>query len=320
MTKKLILDLDTGIDDTLALAYVLGSPEVELIGITGTYGNVTMETGLANDLALLAMFGREDIPVFRGVPHPSDAEDFAVPAGSGLFHGANGTGNVSIPATPTREVSSTCAVDFIIESVRAYGDDLVVVPTGPSTNLDAAFAKAPDIIEKIHVVMMGGALTQPGNLSPFMEANISMDPKASNRVFATTADITMVGLDATMQTLMTREDTAALRATGTTVGRFLADMTDYYIDIHDQTARTAQSSCNLHDPLAAAVAIDPTLVGCFPINLMVDTEGPGIGRTIGDPARLREETKRTKVAMTVEAERFEATFRERLMAVALATA
>ena len=90
---KLILDLDTGIDDTLALLYALASPEAQVIGITGTFGNVTMEQGVANDLALLALFGRPDIPVFAGIDHPSWASSFAVMPESGRFHGRNGTGN-----------------------------------------------------------------------------------------------------------------------------------------------------------------------------------------------------------------------------------
>lgn len=203
--KKIILDLDTGIDDTLAMSYVLASEDAELIGITGTYGNVLLETGVANDLNLLSMFGREDIPVFKGVPHPSNATNFEVPSSSGIFHGKNGTGNVDIPTCSTRKVEETSAVDFIIDCARKYGkDELVYVPTGPSTNIDAAFAKAPDIIDNITIVMMGGSLTQPGNCNPFMEANISMDPEASNRLFATSADITMIGLDVTMQALLTK--------------------------------------------------------------------------------------------------------------------
>lgn len=314
--KKIILDLDTGIDDTLALAYVLASPDAELIGVTGTYGNVTMDVGLRNDLDLLAMFGREDIPVYRGIDHPSDQDDFEVPPDSGIFHGKNGTGNAEIPAKATRGVTEGDAVDFIIDSVRRYGDELVYVPTGASTNLDAAFAKAPDIIDRIKVVMMGGALTQPGNMNMFMEANISQDPAASNRVFASNADITMIGLDVTMQTMMTKEDNEALRATGTKVGTFLASMTDYYINISEEYDGAYLGGCNLHDPLAAAVAIDPTLVTCFPINLMVETEGAGRGRTIGDPNKLLDQPKNVKVALGVDAERFVNQFMDRLINLA----
>ena len=312
--RKIILDLDTGIDDTLALSYVLGSPDAELIGITGTYGNVVLDQGVDNDLRLLAMYGREDIPVFKGIDHPSTADSFSVPPDSEIFHGANGTGNIEIPAQTDRRASQQSSVDFIIDSVRRYPKgELVVVPTGALTTIATALEKAPDIVDRISIVMMGGTLTQPGNVGPFAEANINQDPEAANRVFATTADITMVGLDVTTQALMSREDTEALRATGTSAGRFLADMTDYYIDISEKESGVYLGGCNLHDPLAAAVAIDPSLVTTFATNLMVETEGPQRARTIGDPSRLLDTVKNTKVALSVDTERFTRRFMDRLL-------
>ena len=312
--RKIILDLDTGIDDTLALSYVLGSPDAELIGITGTYGNVVLDQGIDNDLRLLAMYGREDIPVFKGIDHPSTADSFSVPPDSEIFHGANGTGNIEIPAQTDRQASQQSSVDFIIDAVRRYPKgELVVVPTGALTTIAAALEKAPDIVDRISIVMMGGTLTQPGNVGPFAEANINQDPEAANRVFATTADITMVGLDVTTQALMSREDTEALRATGTSAGRFLADMTDYYIDISEKESGVYLGGCNLHDPLAAAVAIDPSLVTTFATNLMVETEGPQRARTIGDPGRLLDTVKNTKVALSVDTERFTRRFMDRLL-------
>ena len=312
--RKIILDLDTGIDDTLALSYVLGSPDAELIGITGTYGNVVLDRGVDNDLRLLAMYGREDIPVFRGIDHPSTADSFSVPPDSEIFHGANGTGNIEIPAQTDRQASQQSSVDFIIDSVRRYPKgELVVVPTGALTTIAAVLEKAPDIVDRISIVMMGGTLTQPGNVGPFAEANINQDPEAANRVFATTADITMVGLDVTTQALMSREDTEALRATGTSAGRFLADMTDYYIGISEKESGVYLGGCNLHDPLAAAVAIDPSLVTTFATNLMVETEGPQRARTIGDPSRLLDTVKNTKVALSVDTERFTRRFMDRLL-------
>ena len=312
--RKIILDLDTGIDDTLALSYVLGSPDAELIGITGTYGNVVLDRGVDNDLRLLAMYGREDIPVFKGIDHPSTADSFSVPPDSEIFHGANGTGNIEIPAQTDRQASQQSSVDFIIDAVRRYPKgELVVVPTGALTTIAAALEKAPDIVDRISIVMMGGTLTQPGNVGPFAEANINQDPEAANRVFATTADITMVGLDVTTQALMSREDTEALRATGTSAGRFLADMTDYYIDISEKESGVYLGGCNLHDPLAAAVAIDPSLVTTFATNLMVETEGPQRARTIGDPSRLLDPVKNTKVALSVDTERFTRRFMDRLL-------
>jgi purine nucleosidase len=311
MAKKIILDLDTGIDDTLAMSYVLGSPDAELIGVTGTYGNVVLEQGVSNDLRLLKMFHREDVPVFKGIPFPTGKNSFK-PEWS-VYHGENGTGNVEIPAQTDRQPSEIPAVDFIIDAVRKYGDDLVVVPTGASTTIAAVLEKAPDIVNKIHIVLMGGSLTQPGNCNPWQEANMGQDPIASNAMFASAADITMVGLDVTVQAHMSRDDTAKLRATGTVSGKFLADMTDYYIGVSEQDETNAPGICYLHDPLAAAVALDPSLVKTFPINIQVETEGPSVGRTIGDPVRLASPVKNTKVALSLDAERFTADFMSRLM-------
>lgn len=139
-----------------------------------------------------------------------------------------------------------------------------------------------------------------------------MDPEATNRVFHSNLDLTMVGLDVTMQVLLTKKETRIWREAGTDAGRFLADMTDYYIDISEQEDPAFQGGCNLHDPLAAAVAIDPSLIQTMPINLMVDTEGEGRGRTIGDPAELLSSPKRTKVALGVDADRFLDRFMNRL--------
>ena len=164
---KLILDLDTGIDDTLALLYALASPEAELIGIAGTFGNVSVETGVANDLALLELFGRPDIPVFAGIDHPSWADSFSVMPESRRFHGRNGTGDVEIPARARAQAQTQSAVDFIVDAVRAMSpEDLIVIPTGASTNIAAALEAAPDTVGRARIVMMGGSLTQPGNVTP----------------------------------------------------------------------------------------------------------------------------------------------------------
>ncbi|WP_291290099.1 nucleoside hydrolase [Enorma sp.] len=317
---KLILDLDTGIDDTLALLYALASPEAQVIGITGTFGNVTMEQGVANDLALLALFGRPDIPVFAGIDHPSWASSFAVMPESGRFHGRNGTGNVEIPersATTgcSRGVQTRTAVDFIVDSVHAdETDELVIVPTGASTSIAAALAAAPDIADRARIVMMGGALTQPGNVTPFAEANIMQDPEASAELFASGTRITMIGLDVTTQVKLTREQAETYRETGTATGAFLSEMLAYYIDVTEEAHPTGVPGCNLHDPLAVAAALDPSLIDTFSCDIMVETEGAGRGRTIGDPARVTCPSGRTQVALAVDAERFVERFMERTLA------
>ena len=317
MTTKLILDLDTGIDDALALAYALASPEVELIGVTCTYGNVVVEDSVRNTLAILELFGRTDIPVFAGPDHARAKDSFEVQEISAFIHGKNGIGEVEIP-DPTRQVESMSAVDFLVESVTAYGDDLIIVPTGPSTTIAAAVEASNVFRENANIVMMGGALTVPGNVTAWSEANINQDPEATDVLFRKLRNVTMIGLDVTLQTLLTTKETAKWAELGTTGGKFLADITNYYIDAY-KTTSPHLGGCGLHDPLAVAVAIQPGLVDTLGINMKVDTEGETRGRTIGDETRLNDPDKSAAVAVTVDTAGFLEEFMRRLTGLAQST-
>ncbi|ARU46344.1 nucleoside hydrolase [Corynebacterium silvaticum] len=318
MAKKVILDLDTGIDDALALAYALGSPELELIGVTATYGNVLVDDGARNDLALLELFGRPDIPVFVGEPHARAKDGFSVLEISEFIHGKNGIGEAKMQQ-PQTSVSDKTAVDFLIESVASYGDDLVIIPTGAMTNIAAAMDKDPDFAANAHIVFMGGALTVPGNVNTWAEANINQDPESADMMVRDCADVTMIGLDVTLQTLLTYEETATWRTLNTEAATVLADATDYYIRAYD-TIAPHLDGCGLHDPLAVAVAVDPSLVTTLPLNLKVDTEGPTRGRTIGNEVKLGDPHKNAQVAVAVDVERFLKEFMERITRVLVGNA
>ena len=287
---KIILDLDTGIDDAMALAYALAHPDLELIGVTGTYGNVPVELGVRNSLALLELLGADDVPVFVGPVR----EGFQVADISAFIHGRNGLGEVLLP--PPRRAPQGDAVDFLLQSVREHGDDLVIVPTGPSTSCAAAMRKDPEFARNAHLVMMGGALTVPGNVTPYAEANVWQDPEATDYVFRHARDLTVVGLDVTLRTLLTKEHTRQWRTSH--AGRVFADIVDYYIGAYATTSPHL-GGCGLHDPLAVAVAADPSLVTCLEMNLRCEENG----RTIGDPERLGEAAT-TRVAVGVDAPRF----------------
>lgn len=314
MARKMILDVDTGIDDALAIAYALGSEEVDLIGVTGTYGNVLVPTGTRNVLAILELFGREDIPVFEGPYHARARQSFEVLEISKFIHGQNGIGEAQLPE-PRGSVQQQSAVDFLIESVRQYGDELVIVPVGPLTTIAAAIDKDPEFAQRARIVMMGGALTVPGNVSGWAEANVNQDPEAADIVMRQVKDLTMVGLDVTLQTLLTTKETAKWEALSTPGGDFLATATNYYIKAYETTAPYL-GGCGLHDPLAVGVAIDPSLVECVDINLKTDTSGPTRGRTIGDETRLNVEPKTGHVAVRVDVERFLHEFMSRLTQLA----
>lgn len=391
---RIIASMDTGVDDALALAYLLGSAdECELSGVIASYGNVDANTAYANTRAVLDLFGRADIPVVLGSEHPSWADAFIPDAGCAQFHGNDGLGNtwlagsgaladgagvpgdmsgddmsVDVPdgvvsvggylagdvhahpalgsyprvgrsrsvdrpqsATSTALVSGgtrRCSVDaadgieYLIEQVREFGRDVTVLSTGPLTDVDAAITRAPDIASKLRLVMMGGTLTQPGNCwDAVAETNIIQDPEAANRVFHSGADITMVGLDVTHQCLLTRSAADRWRATGTKRGRFLADLADFSIKANLE-ADTALFSGGmpLHDPLAAAVALDSSLVDCFDLALRAETntgDFNGVrGRTTGDPVGLvNHSMPHVHVALGVDSGRFLDEFAERMAEV-----
>ncbi|KAB5608569.1 nucleoside hydrolase [Bifidobacterium jacchi] len=340
--RKLILDLDTGIDDALAIAYALGSAAApndadsmsddsgsaaapsdaaDLIAITGTFGNVAVPLGVRNSLAVLHAFGRDDVPVYPGVDHPwaYDAAKFGPwtpSAGSVAVHGENGLGGAELPDSPRAAEPAGSAVDFLIDAMRSYGDRLTIVPTGSLTTIATVLRKAPDVIDSgAHITLMGGALTVPGNVSPGAEANISQDPEAADYVFRCGARTTMIGLDVTHRTALTRSGTAQWRALHTAAGDFLADMTDYYIDYY-LAHQPEVKGCGLHDPLAVAAALDPTLVTTLGVNLKVDLDGAFRGRTIGDRARLTDPVTTTRVAVRVNVERFLDRFMTRITALA----
>lgn len=156
---KILLDLDTGIDDALALTYAIGLPDVELLGVTTTFGNVTVETAVKNTINILGLLGKSDIPVFEGAPHAWKADSYEPDEILHRIHGRNGIANVDL-GEAKRQKADGNAVDFIIETAEKYGGQLTLITTGPMTNLANAIKKNRKAIEKIgKIVSMGGALT-----------------------------------------------------------------------------------------------------------------------------------------------------------------
>lgn len=310
--RKMILDLDTGVDDALAIAYALADPEVDLIGIVSSYGNNLLDVCAENSLKLLELLGHTDIPVFKGLPHSCTTDHFDVMQVSKDIHGDNGIGDVELPA-PSQALEEQSGVDFYIEAAHKYGKDLIIIPTGPMTNLAAALKKDPEIADLIgNVTFMGGALTVEGNVTPVAEANINQDPKAADEVMKSNLPLTMVGLDVTLRTLLTKNETKQWRELGTASGKAFADITDFYIDAY-YNLDIDKRGCALHDPLAVGVGIDPSFVSTISLFMkVVYQEGPYYGRTIGDNAKLNDPNPTVKVAVNVDKERYLKAFMDRL--------
>ncbi|UQS87151.1 nucleoside hydrolase [Nicoliella spurrieriana] len=305
--KKVILDVDTGIDDAMAIAYAVAAPGLDLIGVASSYGNLVVRGAAENSLKILELLGHTDIPVFMGESHSMATDHFDRMPVSAHIHGENGIGDVELPA-PTRQPEAQSAVDFMIESAHKYGKELVIIPTGALTNVATAIEKDPSIVDLIgDVTLMGGALTVQGNVSPFAEANINQDAEAANTVFTSNLHDTMVGLDVTLRTLLTKKETQQWRDLGTNAGAKFADIVDYYIDVYAELYPHLDG-CSLHDPLAVGVAEDPSFVRTLDIDMIVNTDKEKYGRTIGDNTRLDDPNPSVSAAIEVDTDRYLATF------------
>lgn len=300
---KYILDLDTGIDDTLAIAYGLGKSKKELYGITTVYGNVDVEHAYLNTQNVLNLFNSKDIPVFKGAAHSLETDFYKQKRGGKIFHGENGIGNLQLLSSKTQD-NAILAKDFLIESANILKDQLVIVATGPLTNLAEAILENPKVMGQINgIVIMGGALTVPGNVSIFAEANISQDVKAANIVLKSKIPVTVVGLDVTLKTLLSRNDIKNWKEINEQ-SRFIYNLLDYYIGAHE-LIMPGTLGCALHDPLALGIAINTELSETFSFGLKVLDNDEQYGRLVMDQ---ESNEKNCSVCLDVKVDQFKKDF------------
>lgn len=280
MSKRPVyFDCDTGIDDALALVYLMASPEIVLAGIGTVSGNIDARQGAVNTLDLLAMGGMDDVPVAVGAMDPLT---HAFSGGVPHIHGRNGVGDVELPHTDTKPQDESAA-DMLIRLANEYPGELDVIAVGPLTNLALALVQDPSVAEKVHeVFIMGGAALVPGNLSPVGEANIWNDPTAAAAVMDAPWQVVLVPLDVTLENVFEEEDRLALGASESPLNRALADILDLYHGFY--VSEYGRRCCALHDPLAAAIGVGQVKATRAPnVPVVVDdTQGPGRGQTICD--------------------------------------
>lgn len=275
----LYLDCDTGVDDAVALAYLLRSEAVELVGVGTVSGNTSAAQAARNTLDLLALAGHPEVPVAIG---SHDHLAHAYRGGAPHVHGANGIGGVELPAAPGRP-DDRDAVRLLIDLSHAHAGDLHVLTIGPMTNLARALDQDPTLPRRIaHVTAMGGAALAPGNISPVAEANVSNDAEAAAAVLAADWDTTLVPLDVTMQHTLHDDDRLRLVAAADPLARAVGHVLDHYFDFY--LPQFGERLSPLHDPLAAMAAAGAPGIGRrLRVPVIVDTtDGPGRGQTIVD--------------------------------------
>ena len=267
--KPFYLDCDTGIDDALALAFLLGDRGTGLAGIGTVSGNTAAGPAARNTLDLLALAGRDDLPVAVGAHHPL-AGTFG--SGAAPVHGGNGIGGVVLP-TAARSPEERPAADLLLDLAHRYAGELRIVATGPLTNLALALRREPGLPGLVRdVTVMGGAVRVPGNVTGRAEANIAGDPLAAAAVLGAAWPVTVVPLDVTMRHRFDETDRAALAAAGTPLTAALAAMLTGYFDYYEPVL--GERRVPLHDPLAAGIATGDLVPADAPLlGLRVEPDG-----------------------------------------------
>jgi purine nucleosidase len=298
------VDVDTGVDDAMALVYLLASADADLVGIASTGGNVPVQQVCVNNLGLLELCGAPGIPVSPGSAQPLSmrlrtAEDTHGPAGLGYAELSAGTG----------QLTDYDSAEAWIRAARAHPGELVGVATGPLTNLALALRREPELPRLLRrLVIMGGSFDYPGNTTPVAEWNIVVDPEAAAEVFtrwsvapASNQLPIVCGLNITESIALTPEILARLAAAaespsatmsehdsrgtrssaGNSLIRVLEDAMRFYFEFHFDQGEGYLA--HLHDPFAAAVALDPGLVRTRPATVDVELHGTLTrGMTIAD--------------------------------------
>ena len=263
MLRKIILDVDPGHDD--AIAILLAARHLDMLGITTVSGNQTIEKVTTNALKVLELAGLTDVTVAKGMAGPLISE----PLHAAIIHGETGLDGADLPE-PTTPLDPRHAVEFIVETVRSQGG-VTLVPTGPLSNIGSALRRAPDIVDCIQEISLMGGSMVGGNVTAAAEFNIYCDPEAAHIVFSSGVPIKMSGLNITWQAAATAERRERFRNLGNHTGQVAAAWLDFFSG--QVKAVFNLDGGSLHDAVAVAWLIDPTLIGSQRMHVAVELKG-----------------------------------------------
>lgn len=308
MRRRVILDVDTGVDDALALMLAIRSPELEVLGITTVSGNVPVARSTANTLLVLEMLGASTIPVVAGAAAPLARDPFT----AAEVHGSDGLGDVTqkYPA-PSRRAGQGAA-DFLLETIRRFPGELTLIATGPLTNVATAVLRDGDVMRRLRgVTVMGGAIRVPGNVGPTTEFNFAVDPEAAEIVLGAGLPLTLVPLDVTEQVVISRQAVDEAGGAGT-LQAFIREMTAATMVFHRD--HEGFDGMFLHDPLAVGVVVDPSLVRGQAMAVTIERRGElTAGMAVADLRRRSKAAPTATVCVKVEAARFLHLFTNRVL-------
>ena len=273
---KIVYDGDFGIDDAIALLYLTTVPEVEVLAVGSVNGNTNSAQAADNAVAALDVAGLDNVPVYVGAALP-----LGQPHGSAAaVHGDDGFGGQA-PRPSRSPISATSAAEQLVRTVRDRPGQCTVVATGPLTNLALAVLIEPRLPSLVRsVVVMGGALEAPGNVTPWAEFNIASDPEAADLVFGAGLPLILVGLDVTLTAWLRDDELTRITAGAGRRARFCWSILEHYLDSY--SARYGSRGCPLHDPTAAVLAVEPQLASYTDARVAVGTMGATRGMLLTD--------------------------------------
>ena len=306
--RKVIIDTDPGQDDAVAIMLALGSPELDVLGITAVAGNVPLRLTEKNARKICELAGRPETKVFAGAIRPlvralETAEH---------VHGKTGLNGPELPE-PKMKLQEQHAVDFIVETLmREESGSVTLCPLGPLTNIALALIREPRIAARIRqIVLMGGGFFEGGNVTPTAEFNIYVDPQAADVVFRSGVPIVMMPLDVTHKALTSAKRIAAFRGLGTRVGTATAEMLEFFERFDEKKYGTDGGP--LHDPCVIAYLLEPGLFDGRECNVAIETTSElTMGMTVIDWWGVTRRPRNAMVMREIDHDRFFALLVERL--------
>ncbi|SDY23659.1 pyrimidine-specific ribonucleoside hydrolase RihA [Tindallia californiensis] len=297
MKKPVIIDCDPGHDDAIALLLAISSEELEVKAVTTVGGNQTSEKTLNNAMRILSFAGVEGIPVAPGASQPLVRELQIAPE----VHGESGLEGPYLPE-PTFKPYGKGAIELMEEIIMTSKDKIVLVPTGPLTNIATLLLTVPNVKDRIERISLMGGSAVGGNWTPAAEFNILVDPEAADVVFKSGIPITMSGLDVTHKAQVYDEEIESIRLQGGKVSVMVAELLDFFAKFHKEMGFEGSP---LHDPCAVAWLIKPDIFTTKHLHVAIETKGEfTTGATVVDYRGVTGKIPNTEVIYDVDREAF----------------
>ena len=307
MTRRILIDTDPGIDDSLAILLALASPELSLEGLSVVHGNCSLGQAVRNSLSILELANATHIPLAVGCELPLVQPSLLAPE----THGNTGLGYAKLPEPQSRPTVQHGS-DFLIEKIMSNPGEFTLVAIGPLTNVALAIRKEPGVAMALkELVIMGGAIRHEGNTTALAEFNIFVDPHAAHIVFHAGIPTTLVPLDVTYQCVLMASDVERLLKTESPIPKFIKAATDFYMEYHD--SYQGIQGCVINDPLALALTFAPELCEYQEMPVDVDISGGvSMGKTFADFYNYNKKPANMRVALGVRPRDFIKLFLERM--------